>query len=275
MPKQKQAVPKKTKKNEVQSEKIGIIEKLNTFFRRNNYIVVVWLSIMMLYVIVSNNSYKADVNKKLDNAIYYIKANLGHIGFVSANGTLITAKTKAMDFNDDRLKNVIVNEITTPFLQSGDDITFGYTKKYKKMADMIKNNEEFYSLYKNLATPNGRRELKKIYSAIYKMVSQNLYPEYITVKNKEIISFNVAKLSEDMKSKAQKGRSVYSFRMVVAFKIKTKSWIVQYNKWMNEDLYFKVEAEGYIDPIEYANMNNLIGYRIDKISLPILTKPQI
>jgi len=275
MAKQKQFVTKKNKQNKVQGEKINVVEKLNTFFKKNNYIVVVFLSITMLYVVVSNNSYKSDVNKKLDSAIYYIKANLGHIGFVSANGTLITAKTQAMDFNDEKLKKVIVNLITTPFLQSGDDITFGYTRKYKKMADMIKNNEEFYSLYKNLSTQNAQKKLKKIYSAIFKMISQNLYPEYITVTSKEILSFNVAKMTEDMKNKAQKGRTVYKFRAIVAFKIRTKSWIVQYNKWMNEDLYLKIETEGFIDPIEYANMDNLIGFKIDKINLPILTKPEI
>lgn len=251
------------KENNIAKDERSTTEKLNSFFRRNNYLIVIGLSAMMLITMCDNRSYKKQVEEGLKKNTEYLRKNISTIGFVSANGVIATIDRKAVDYNDDRIKNAIVNDIADPFLQGAKEIKKG--KVFPNVKTMVKKNEKFYDLYYHKT--KNKQNVSRILGAIFKMVSALYYPEYITVMKKQLNAFYVSRNIEN------KNRMV--FHGSVRYLLRTKSWIPQLNKWVDEDVSFTIDFKGEIDPSQYANSDNLLGYAITGLKMPLLQKPKL
>jgi len=254
---------KRAKVEKVAKDDRTITQRLNSFFKTNNYLIVIMLLMMMILTMCDNRSYKEETVSEIKEATKYLKKNISTIGYVGANGVLATIDRKTVDYHDDRIKNIITNDVTEPFLQGAKEIKG--KKVFKNTKAMVKGNEQFYNLY--YYKTKNKTEMSRVLGAIFKMISSLYYPEYVTVLKKKINSFHI--------SKDPKVKDRMIFHGSVQYNLSTKSWIPQLNKWVDEEVTMNIDFAGEIDPAEYASSNNLLGYQITKISVPLLSKPSM
>lgn len=252
-----------SKISKVKKTEISTTEKINIFFKKNNYLIVVALSGMMLLTMCDNRSYKKQIQSELEKNTQYLKQNIQTIGFVTATGTLLTVDRKPISYNDDRIKQAIVNLTIEPFLQGNEEIKAG--KSYSSAAEMIENNKKFSHFYNHLV--KEKQSVHRLFGAIYEVSSALYYPEHITVLGEEIVHFNAVG--------STKHKDRIDFHASVACKLRTKSWIVQLNRWYDQDVTLKIDIRGEIDPAEYASSDNLLGFKVIDIDLPLIQKPDI
>lgn len=261
-------------KNEIKKDAIAKIEKIkesviptaesiSIFFRKNNYLIVILLTAMMLITMCDNRSRNEQMEKVLKENVEYLKQNIRTTGFVTATGMLLTVDRKPINYNDDRIKAAIVNLSLDPFLQGADDIRAG--KVYGTTKEMIDKNQKFNFFFNNLI--KNERDFHELFGAIYKTVSSLYYPEHITVIQQNIVNFSARKDIED--------NNIIDFSATVVYKLKTRSWIVQLNKWVEQDVTVTAALDGEIIPELYANSGNLLGFKLKKLTMPLIQKPDI
>lgn len=249
--------------SKIKKPEISTTEKINIFFKKNNYLIVVALSGMMLLTMCDNRSYKKQMQTELEKNTQYLKQNIQTIGFVTATGMLLTIDRKPINYNDDRIKQAIVNLTIEPFLQGNEEIKAG--KNYSSADEMVENNKKFSHFYNHLV--KDKQSVHKLLGAIYETSSALYYPEHITLLEEEIVHFNAAA--------SVKHKDRIDFHASVACKLRTKSWIVQLNKWYDQDIALNINISGEIDPVEYASSDNLLGFKVTNIDLPLIQKPDI
>ena len=262
MPKQRNKPPEK-KQTENYKDNRGAVEKINLFFKQNNYMIVILLVLLNALTLYLNNSYKSDTIKELKESVKYIKKNLSTVGYLTATGQLITTKRKAISYDDERIKNTIVNIVSEPFLLGAMDLTKDYTEPRKTLKDMVENNEAMKRLYENYTL--NKKSVKKAFSKIHSLLKNAFYPEYITIMKKKIHSFSISRQSDGS----------VSFTTNVQYDIVTKSWITQIQKYKNERKTLIMRFDGVVNPEKYADAENLLGFKITKVVVPSIIKPKL
>jgi len=241
-------------------------QKINRFFKNNNYLIVLGILTTQILTMCDNASYKEQMEETLKSNTSYLKKNISTIAYVDSNGIVATLNRKPITYQDSRIINAIINDTTYPLLQGSEDIMGEHTH-FKNAKEMVENNPYFKNLFYYKTEPKTRASVAGVLTNIYKVVNNLYYPEFITVLSKKVYYFNT--------TKDRKNGEITHFNTKIVYRLKTKSWISQLNKWVDQKIIFPIEIKGDIYPSKFANSDNILGYVITKMNVKTLTKPDL
>jgi hypothetical protein len=92
-------------------EKISLGQKIHRFINYNSVVITLLIAFVLFHQIFIVGSTVSSLENQQKKMVQYLKENVNKVYFLSANGSVISAKKSAVSYSDDRFKQYIANNI--------------------------------------------------------------------------------------------------------------------------------------------------------------------
>ena len=237
--------------------------RINNFFRLNNYLITILLSLFMLYEIIQNNSFREDAATQWKDEISLLKRNLGKVHFLTASGQHVVGEKQVIMYGDVRFKDYLKNTIVDNTVFGAMKLTKGFKIKFLNPKDILEKTERMKK-FENAFFHTDKTLLNFYRQGVYKAIWDARLPEYLEIDS--------VSMTEYTTSQDKNGYHIMSGKIELV--ILVKSYIKELSKWDNRKTNIAITFSAYVDINKYAGTDNPFGLNIYKLNVPVIYKPR-
>ncbi len=255
-------------KNTVQD--VGkLVERLNTFFKGNIYLLAFGMVALSMLTMCSNSSFKDDAISKIEKHGLLLKENLGKVHFLTASGQHVVGERFEVGYEDERFQLYVKNIILDNLVQGLAELTKGFTLKFHNGEDIKAKNERFAYFENTFVTKNS--PLLSLYrESLNRIVVEGRLPEYISLSDSRFSFYSIKKSLSGESGENSSPEIVAKLQA----KVFIKSWIKELKVWDTREVVLNIPFKAIISVEQYANIGNPFGVMFKEIEIPTILKPK-